>query len=158
MSATQAAPAATAASSTAAAAAVTAPAAAATAAAGQLAATVALGPEQLRAAEAKKFTDAFGPEKGAQYFAAGETMESASGKFAVDLRKEVDALKQRLNGEALAGATVVNGQLAAGEINPVSAEAAGVEDKNALTVAQNRYGKNVGRLHGGLRSEEIAST
>ena len=128
----------------------TAPAASADVAAGQLsslpsapAAAGVVAPEQLRAVEGKRFTDAFGP-LGAAYFAAGETFESAAGKFAASLRVENEQLKTRLAGATLAGAASVNGQLAAGEVVPVSTDAAGSDTSKTLSVDQVRFGKNVG--------------
>jgi hypothetical protein len=63
-----------------------------------------------RKAEGAKFTEIFGPEKGAKYFTEGLTLDEAQASFAKDLLAENATLKSRL-------AAVAN----AGEIEPLSA-------------------------------------
>jgi hypothetical protein len=94
-------------------------------------------PEQLRAAEASQFTATFGAVDGAAYFAAGETIASASAKHAAKLTQENADLKRRLEAAGLAGAFAAP----AGEVKPVSAD-----DPAAKPAAPEvqRFGKNVG--------------
>jgi len=49
-----------------------------------------------RKTEGKRFCDAFGPDRGAKYFADGLFYEEAAAQFAADLRTENESLRTRL--------------------------------------------------------------